>query len=71
MLAFPPGQLSTVAGPVPGPVRNFVDGPDGAVARQPGPPNKLYNFADLPCPPPNVQVSQNRPLSPLLPELSS
>ena len=56
MIAFAPGELSSVAGPVPGPKRNFVDDPNGLVANSPEAPISSYNFADLPCPPRSVMV---------------
>ena len=57
MLEFAPGELSTLAGPMRGPVRDFVLDASGALALPQGPPTSVYNFADLPCPPLKVQVS--------------
>ena len=48
ILAFEPGELSTVAGPLV----SFVNGKDKATS--------VYDFADLPCPPTSVMVSQPR-----------
>ncbi len=46
MLTFTPGELSTIAGPLYNPVGSLFRNYE----------TKMFDFADLPCPPQNVMV---------------